>query len=78
MFYTSVVEVLFLAQKKQQGTPLFPLLVLFFIVVLPLWGIFDAAGRRESQWREAEQNKIVWVLADSCTHYRCHCVLLHG
>ncbi|MCI0636784.1 MAG: hypothetical protein L0206_23135 [Actinobacteria bacterium] len=26
------------------------------------WGILDAAYHRDSVWREADQNKIVWVL----------------
>jgi len=26
------------------------------------WGIIDAAYHRDSVWREADQNKVVWVL----------------
>lgn len=41
------------------------LILLLFLLALfafPLWGIIDAAVRPDSQWRAANQNKIVWVL----------------
>jgi hypothetical protein len=42
---------------------LHPLFFLQFPVLLVMtWGIFDAAYHRDSVWREADQNKIVWVL----------------
>jgi hypothetical protein len=44
--------------------PLVFLLVLGWLLV-PLamaWGILDAAYHRDSVWREADQNKVVWVL----------------
>ena len=33
-------------------------------LVLPVmaWGMLDAAYHRDSVWREADQNKVVWVL----------------
>ena len=35
---------------------------LFPILLMMAWGIRDAAFHRDSVWREADQNKIVWVL----------------
>ena len=43
-----------------------PVLLLVFgpWPVLPVmaWGMLDAAYHRDSVWREADQNKVVWVL----------------
>jgi uncharacterized membrane protein len=36
------------------GWPLVPLAM--------AWGMLDAAYHRDSVWREADQNKVVWVL----------------
>jgi hypothetical protein len=41
------------------------LIILFMVlafVVLPVWGIIDAATKPESVWAAAGQNKIVWVV----------------
>lgn len=41
------------------------LLIIFIIIgslVLPIWGIIDAAVRPDAVWAAAGQNKIVWVL----------------
>ena len=41
------------------------LLIIIFIIgslVLPVWGIIDAAIRPDDVWAAAGQNKIVWVL----------------
>jgi quinol-cytochrome oxidoreductase complex cytochrome b subunit len=41
------------------------LLILIFILsamVLPIWGIIDAAVRPDAVWAATGQNKIVWVL----------------
>jgi hypothetical protein len=39
------------------------ILVLGFMV-LPVWGIVDAAMRPDSVWEAAGQNKLVWVLIE--------------
>ena len=43
-----------------------PMVLLFYgwPLVLPAmaWGMLDAAYHRDSVWREADQNKVVWVL----------------
>ena len=43
-----------------------PMVLLYYgwPLVLPamVWGILDAAYHRDSAWREADQNKVVWVL----------------
>ena len=31
-------------------------------VVFPIWGIVDAAGRPDSAWARAEQNKTLWIV----------------
>ena len=36
------------------GWPLVPLAM--------VWGMLDAAYHRDSVWREADQNKVVWVI----------------
>lgn len=41
---------------------LFLLVMLGPFVVLPIWGIMDAAFRSDSEWQAADQNKIVWIL----------------
>jgi hypothetical protein len=41
------------------------LLIILFILggmVLPVWGIVDAAIRPDSVWAAAGQNKVVWVI----------------
>jgi hypothetical protein len=38
------------------------LLILLFLIVVPVWGIIDAAMRPDSAWAAAGQNKVVWVL----------------
>jgi hypothetical protein len=45
------------------GAPeLLILIFLLFTMVLPIWGIIDAAVRPDAVWAAAGQNKIVWVL----------------
>lgn len=43
-----------------------PMVLLYYgwPLVLPVmaWGMLDAAYHRDSVWREADQNKLVWVL----------------
>lgn len=34
----------------------------FPVLLAMAWGMLDAAFHRDSVWREADQNKIVWVL----------------
>ena len=36
--------------------------MLLALVVLPIWGIVDAAMRPGSVWAAAGQNKVVWVV----------------
>jgi hypothetical protein len=31
-------------------------------LVLPIWGIADAAGRPDSAWARADQNKTMWIV----------------
>lgn len=40
----------------------FPTILLLFFVVLPIWGIVDAARRPEAEWASANQNKVVWIV----------------
>lgn len=40
----------------------FPIVLLLFFVVLPIWGIVDAAMRPETEWTSANQNKVVWIV----------------
>jgi hypothetical protein len=45
------------------GAPeLIIIFVLLVFVVLPVWGIIDAATKPESVWAAAGQNKLVWVV----------------
>lgn len=37
------------------------IILVAFFVVIPLWGTIDAALRPDSAWREADQNKLLWV-----------------
>ena len=43
-----------------------PMLLLYYgwpLVLLAMgWGMLDAAYHRDSVWREADQNKVAWVL----------------
>jgi len=43
-----------------------PMVLLYYgwpLVLLAMtWGILDAAYHRDSVWREADQNKVVWVI----------------
>jgi uncharacterized membrane protein len=42
-----------------------PMVLLYGWPLIPLamaWGMLDAAYHRDSVWREADQNKVVWVL----------------
>jgi uncharacterized membrane protein len=43
-----------------------PILLLYYgwpLVLLAMaWGILDAAYHRDSVWRDADQNKVAWVL----------------
>lgn len=43
-----------------------PVLLLVFgpwpVLAVTAWGMLDAAYHRDSVWREADQNKVVWVL----------------
>jgi hypothetical protein len=36
-------------------------LILPLGIVFPIWGIVDAAGRPDSAWARADQNKTLWV-----------------
>ena len=36
--------------------------LLFVFVVLPIWGILDAATRSEPAWRAAGHNKLAWII----------------
>jgi hypothetical protein len=31
-------------------------------LVFPIWGIVDAAGRPDSAWARADQNKTLWIV----------------
>jgi hypothetical protein len=48
-----------------------PLLLLYYgwplVLLAMVWGILDAAYHRDSVWREADQNKVVWVLVQLIT-----------
>jgi drug/metabolite transporter superfamily protein YnfA len=37
-------------------------LIVPFGLVFPIWGIVDAAGRPDSAWARAEQNKTLWIV----------------
>ena len=37
-------------------------LIIPFGLVFPIWGIVDAAGRPDSAWERAEQNKTLWIV----------------
>jgi hypothetical protein len=39
----------------------FPVLVPFPVLGMMAWGMLDAAAHRDSVWRAADQNKVVWV-----------------
>jgi cytochrome b len=43
-----------------------PMILLYYgwpLVLLAMaWGVLDAAYHRDSVWREADQNKVVWVI----------------
>jgi hypothetical protein len=43
-----------------------PMVLLYYgwpLVLLAMaWGVLDAAYHRDSVWREADQNKVVWVI----------------
>jgi uncharacterized membrane protein len=43
-----------------------PMVLVYYgwpLVLLAMaWGVFDAAYHRDSVWREADQNKVVWVI----------------
>ena len=41
---------------------LFTLLIIPLALVFPIWGIIDAAGRPDSAWARAEQNKTLWIV----------------
>lgn len=38
------------------------LLILFFFLVVPVWGILDAALKPDSVWSAADQSKVVWIV----------------
>jgi Phospholipase_D-nuclease N-terminal len=58
-----IATVIFLTAFAAYFLGLYPLVYLQFPVLLAMaWAIFDAAYHRDSVWREADQNKIVWVL----------------
>ena len=38
------------------------LLLAILGLVFPIWGIADAAGRPDSAWARAEQNKTLWIV----------------
>ena len=44
------------------GTGLLILIVMFVLVVLPIWGIIDAADRPDSVWEAAKQSKVLWIV----------------
>jgi hypothetical protein len=64
----SIVTVVFLAAVIAPalgfGDSLLFLLVdgQWLVVLATAWGMLDAAYHRDSVWREADQNKVVWVL----------------
>jgi uncharacterized membrane protein len=43
-----------------------PVILLYYgwplVLLAMVWGILDAAYHRDSVWREADQNKVVWVI----------------
>jgi hypothetical protein len=47
--------------------------VLFGIVpvVLPIWGIADAASRPEWAWQQSGQNKVLWVVLQAVATLLC-------
>jgi hypothetical protein len=55
------------AQRDGFGPPIYDRRVLLFygswvVLLVMAWGMLDAAYHRDSIWREADQNKVVWVL----------------
>ena len=38
------------------------LIVMLLFVVLPIWGVIDAAVRPDDVWAGASQSKVVWIL----------------
>jgi hypothetical protein len=62
-----ILTVLLLAALVTPALGFYPLVVLLYYgwPLVPLamaWGMLDAAYHRDSVWREADQNKVVWVL----------------
>jgi hypothetical protein len=62
-----ILTVLLLAALVTPALGFYPPVLLLIIgpwLVLPVmaWGMLDAAYHRDSVWREADQNKVVWVL----------------
>lgn len=37
-------------------------LIIVLFLLLPLWGIIDAAVRPNSAWQAADQSKLLWVV----------------
>lgn len=44
------------------GPELIILLVVMVLVVVPIWGVIDAAMRPDDVWAAAKQSKVVWIL----------------
>ena len=44
------------------GPELVIILFVLALLLLPVWGVIDAATRPDRVWHAADQNKIVWVL----------------
>jgi hypothetical protein len=38
------------------------ILVILAVVILPIWGIIDAAVRPDGEWQAAGQSKVVWIV----------------
>ena len=62
-----LAALLFLSVLVTPALGFYPPIVLLYygwpLVLLAMaWGILDAAYHRDSVWREADQNKVVWVL----------------
>jgi hypothetical protein len=56
-----------LALTRRAGPPMYDRRMLLFygswlVLLVMAWGMLDAAYHRDSIWREADQNKVAWVL----------------
>jgi len=62
-----LAAILFLSVLVTPALGFYPPIVLLYYgwPLVPLamaWGILDAAYHRDSVWRDADQNKVAWVL----------------